>query len=197
MKKIVFLLFIGLGLLSVPTFAQSPLPIHIGIKGGANFTDLSLSEMNLNSKYSAGYFGGAMVRLDLGKAYLQGEVLYSEKKSKIENSAGGNSNITWKSIDVPVLVGYKVLDLSLVNVRVFGGGVYSYVFDDNSSVFNNIQNSTRSSFDKSQMGFQVGAGIDVIGLNVDLRYEGGLSKLSKDFDKRTSSFNLSVGYFFL
>ncbi|WP_430612179.1 porin family protein [Flavobacterium sp. JP2137] len=194
MKKMLILLLLSIGLTA---YAQSPLPIHIGIKGGANFTDLSLSEMNLKSKYSAGYFGGAMVRLDLGKAYLQGEALYAEKKSKIELPQGGSSNVTWKSIDVPVLVGYKVLDLSLINVRVFGGGVYSYVFDDNASVFNNIQNSTKSSFDKSQVGFQVGAGIDVIGLNVDLRYEGGLSKLSKDFDKKTSSFNLSVGYFFL
>ncbi len=195
MKKIVFLLLLSIGLTSLSSYAQSPLPVHIGIKGGANFSDLAMSEISLKSKYSAGYFGGAMVRLDLGKAYLQGELLYSEKKSKVEMAGIASSNVTWKSIDVPVLIGYKVLDLSLINVRAFGGGVYSYVFDDNASMFNNVKNSSNN-FDKSQIGYQVGVGIDVIGLNVDLRYEGGLNNLSKDFNSKTSSFNLSVGYFF-
>ncbi len=176
--------------------SQNPSPIHVGLKGGTNFTKLSLSGTDLDSKLSTGYFVGGMARVDLMKFYIQGELLYAEKKSKLETSNMNAKETKWKSIEMPLLVGYKILDLSVVNVRVFGGGVYSYVMDDNVSILNNVQHSYRK-FDKSNIGYLVGTGLDVGNFSVDLRYEGGLSNLSKDFKSKSNTFNVSVGYFFL
>lgn len=176
--------------------AQTLSPVHFGIKGGGNFSSLSLSDTRLDSKFSGGYFAGAMVRVDLRKVYIQGDVLFAQKKSKIETNDGRTEDAKWKSIEVPLVIGYKIVDLSLLNVRVFGGGVYSYVMDDNISILNNVNNSYRE-FDKSNVGYQVGAGVDISRFTIDLRYEGGLNNLSKDFKSKPNSFSLSLGYFFI
>ncbi|WP_409417225.1 porin family protein [Flavobacterium sp. PS2] len=184
-----------LGLISSKANAQSPLPIHIGIKGGANYSELPVSD-GFSSKYASGYFGGAMARFDIGRFYIQNEILYSEKSSKIETSLMGSRNVKWKSIEVPLVIGYKVVNLDALNVRVFGGGVYSYVIDDNIASLNQLKDSYKK-FDKSNIGYQVGAGVEMWKFTLDFTYQGGLNNISKDFDSKVSSFNVSIGYFIL
>lgn len=185
-----------LNLISSNVNAQSPLPIHIGIKGGANYSELPVSD-GFSSKYASGYFGGAMARFDIGRFYIQNEILYSEKSSKVENaSLTGSRNVKWKSIEVPLVVGYKVINLDALNVRVFGGGVYSYVIDEDVTSFNQLKDSYKK-FDKSNIGYQVGAGVEMWKFTLDFTYQGGLNNISKDFNSKVSSFNVSIGYFIL
>lgn len=195
-NKLLFLISLSLGFASTEINAQSPLPIHVGIKGGANYSDMP-SSGGFNLKDGAGYFGGAMARFDVGRFYIQNEILYSEKSSKIEKTPLLESrNIKWKSVEIPLVVGYKVLDLTTMNVRVFGGGVCSYVIDESISGFNHFKNAYKK-FDKSNIGYQVGAGIEMWKFTVDLIYQGGLNNVSKDFNSKVNSFSLSIGYFIL
>jgi hypothetical protein len=195
-NKLLFLISLSLGFVATEINAQSPLPIHVGIKGGANYSELSSSN-GFNLKDGAGYFGGAMARFDIGKFYIQNEILYNEKSSKIEKIPLLEfRNIKWNSVEVPLIVGYKVLDLTTMSVRVFGGGVYSCVIDESISGFNHFKNAYKN-FDKSNIGYQVGAGIDMWKFTVDLIYQGGLNNVSKDFNSKVNSFSLSIGYFIL
>lgn len=176
--------------------AQSPFPVHIGIKGGSNFSEFPVPN-GFSSKYAVGYFGGAMARFDFKRFYIQNEILYSEKSSKIERtSVVASKDAKWRSLEMPLVIGYKVIDLSTLNVRVFGGGVYSYVLDENFSSLSQLKNST-GKFNKSNIGYQVGAGVEMWKFTVDFTYQGGLNNVSKDFNSKTNSFNVSVGYFFL
>ncbi|MFH6999968.1 porin family protein [Flavobacterium sp. FlaQc-57] len=196
MNKLLLLTTFLLGLVSSKINAQSSLPIHIGIKGGSNYSELPVSD-GLNSKYAMGYFGGAMARFDFKRFYIQNEILYSEKSSKIEKTAvAGSKNAKWKSLEMPLIIGYKVIDLTTINVRVFGGGVYSYVLDENFSSLNQLKNAY-SKFDRSNIGYQVGAGVEMWKFTVDFIYQGGLNNVNKNFSSRPNSFNVSVGYFFL
>lgn len=197
MNKLLLLTTIFLlGLVSSKINAQSPFPIHIGIKGGSNYSELPVSD-GFSSKYAVGYFGGAMARFDFKRFYIQNEILYSEKSSKIEQTSSAESkNAKWRSLEMPLLIGYKVIDLSTLNVRVFGGGIYSYVLDENFSSLNQLQDSYKK-FDKSNIGYQVGAGVEMWKFTVDLTYQGGLNNVSKNFSSKPNSFNISVGYFFL
>lgn len=97
---------------------------------------------------------------------------------------------------MPLLIGYKVIDLAALNVRVFGGGVYSYVLDENFSSLNQLKDSYKK-FDKSNIGYQVGAGVEMWKFTVDVIYQGGLNNISNNFSSKPNSFNVSVGYFFL
>ncbi|WP_264553753.1 porin family protein [Flavobacterium sp. N2038] len=197
MYKLVLLTTIFLlGLISSKINAQSPLPIHLGIKGGSNYSELPVSE-GFSSEYAAGYFGGVMARFDFKRFYIQNEILYSEKSSKIEKTTtAASKNAKWKSIDVPLVIGYKVVDFSTLNVRVFAGGVYSYVLDENFSSLNQLKNAYNT-FDKSNIGYQVGAGVEFWKFTVDFTYQGGLNNVSKNFNSKPNSFNIGVGYFFL
>lgn len=196
MNKLLLLTTIFLLGLVAKMNAQSPFPIHIGIKGGSNFSELPVSD-GFSSKYAVGYFGGAMARFDFKRFYIQNEILYSEKSSKIEKTSGAESkNAKWRSLEMPLVIGYKVVDLAALNVRVFAGGVYSYVLDENFSSLNQLKDSYNK-FDKSNIGYQVGAGVEVWKFTVDLTYQGGLNNVSKNFNSKPNSFTVGVGYFFL
>lgn len=180
-------------LLAAEAKSQTTGPFHIGLKGGANFSTLSVSREGLTSKYTPGFSAGLMGRLDISKMYLQSELLYSRKGTGLEQDNSGNQKTKWNSIEIPVLVGYKILSSENTNLRIFGGGVYSYILNDKVSVLPQVKNSF-ADFDKSNIGYQVGAGIDVGKLTFDFRYEGGLNNLSKDFKSRPNSFQVSVGF---
>nr|WP_294876775.1 porin family protein [uncultured Pedobacter sp.] len=193
LKNLIMLLLIGTAFITNETKSQSKSPVHIGFKGGANFSNLSLSKSNLDAKYSLGYHGGIFTRVDISQFYLQGEVLYSQKKSKIENGSFGAQKAKWNSIEVPVLVGYKLLNSEDLAFRIFGGGVYSYVLNDKASILKQASQSFRR-FDKSNIGYQAGAGVDIGRLTLDLKYEGALTNMSKEFKARPSSFQASIGF---
>jgi hypothetical protein len=191
-KTISFTPLIAFSMMAISANAQKN-PFHIGLKGGANFSKLPISSSGISSKYATGFSAGAFTRIDISKVYVQGELLFTKKSSKYEsNLFGGDKKVSWSTIDVPVLVGYKLLNADLLNVRIFGGGVYSYTINDKASLFKQVDNSFKK-FDKSNIGYQVGAGIDVGKLTFDLRYEGGLSSVSKQFKSRPNSFQASVG----
>jgi opacity protein-like surface antigen len=173
--------------------SQTSSPVHFGIKAGGNFSNISLSDHGISSKYAFGSHAGLMTRIDLASIYLQGEVLYASKHSKVSTGNQPGKDVKWNSIEVPVLVGFKLLKSEGFNLRIFGGGVYSYVINDKTSVLNQVKQSFEK-FDKSNIGYQLGGGVDLGRLSFDLRYEGALSNISKEFKSRPNSIAASIGF---
>ena len=178
---------------SVETKAQQTPAFHIGVKGGANFTKTS-TESSLEGKYGFGYQAGVMTRMDIGKLYAQGEALFNKKKTSFESQDGSSSKLSWNAIDIPVVVGYKLIKADDFNVRIFAGGVYSYAFNDKVSTSQALQEGFKK-FDKSNIGVTGGVGLDYKNFTVDLRYETGLTSISKEFKSKPHSFSLGIGYF--
>ncbi|WP_213277609.1 porin family protein [Chryseobacterium indologenes] len=177
----------------IETKAQQAPAFHIGVKGGANFTKTS-TESSLEGKYGLGYQAGVMTRVDLGKLYLQGEALFNKRKTLYTSQDGSSSKLSWNAIDIPVVVGYKLIKADDFNVRVFAGGVYSYAFNNKVSTSQAFQEGFKN-FDKSNIGITGGVGVDYKNFTADLRYETGLSGISKDFKSKPHSFSLGIGYF--
>jgi hypothetical protein len=100
LKNLITILLIGTAFITKEVKSQSKKLIHIGFKGGANSSDLSLSHSNLDSKYSLGYHAGVFTRVDISQLYLQGELLYCKKRSKIESSNFGAQKVNWSNIEV-------------------------------------------------------------------------------------------------
>lgn len=173
--------------------AQQTPAFHIGVKGGANFTKTS-TESSLEGKYGFGYQAGVMTRVDLGKLYVQGEALFNKRKTSFQSQGGGSSKLSWNAIDIPVVVGYKFIKTEDFNVRAFAGGVYSYAFNNKLSASQALQEGFKK-FDKSNIGITGGIGVDYKNFTVDLRYETGLTSISKEFKSKPHSFSLGIGYF--
>ncbi|WP_426476634.1 porin family protein [Chryseobacterium sp. CBSDS_008] len=192
--------FLALGALllcifcTIETQAQQTPAFHIGVKGGANFTKTSTESSSLEGKYGFGYQAGVMTRMDIGKLYLQGEALFSKKKTSYQSQDGSSSKLSWNAIEIPVVVGYKLIKTDDYNVRLFAGGVYSYAFRNNLSTSRALQEGFKK-FDKSNIGITGGIGVDYKNFTVDLRYETGLSGISKEFKSKPHSFSLGIGYF--
>ncbi|WP_276834410.1 porin family protein [Chryseobacterium cucumeris] len=178
---------------SMETKAQQTPAFHIGVKGGVNFTKTS-TESSLEGKYGFGYQAGVMTRMDIGKLYVQGEALFNKRKTSYQSQDGSSSKLSWNAIDIPVVVGYKLIKADDFNVRVFAGGVYSYAFNNKVSASQAIQEGFKK-FDKSNIGVTGGVGLDYKNFTVDLRYETGLTSISKEFKSKPHSFSLGIGYF--
>jgi opacity protein-like surface antigen len=192
-KNVILLLLTGTALITNEVKAQSKSPIHFGLKGGANSSSLSLSGSNLDARHSLGYHAGIFTRVDFSKVYVQGELLYSQKKSKVENGSAGTQQVKWNSIEVPVVVGYKILRSEDVTLRIFGGGVYSHTLNEKASILKQVSQSF-DKFDKSNIGYQAGAGVDIGRLTFDMKYEGALTSISNQFKARPNTFHASIGF---
>lgn len=70
---------------------------------------------------------GAFMRVNLGKLYLEPALNYSHKRSVIEEKAQAlgenpdNFDLKLNTFDIPVMLGFQVLDLSIVKLRAFLG----------------------------------------------------------------------------
>ncbi|RIV19094.1 PorT family protein [Fibrisoma montanum] len=187
-----------LGLLLISTSAFSQVSANFGPKLGITYSRLSFSgaDRKINNRYATGFQGGAFLRINAGRFYLQPEALFNEKGSKISFDATPGNRIDGKvklqSLDIPLLLGVKLIDGELINLRIMAGPMYSRQLKDESAVLENL--SPNSRIKRDQYGYQAGLGIDLANLTLEARYEGGLEKIVPELDGRPGSFAFSVGF---
>lgn len=162
---------------------------NIGPKIGYTASKLSTDGGDIKEDMKSTLHFGAFARLGT-KTYLQPELLFMTKGTKFGYSLadGVKQDVKLNTIDIPVLVGFRLLDLKLANVRAMAGPVASLVINkDVDNVADLDDELMESDLKDANWGFQVGVGADVLSLTLDIRYEIGLSNM---FDgEQTSSFN--------
>jgi len=186
MKKF---LFVAVLLLSVSvTYAQLNFGVKAGYTSSLGKNDLgsvTSGEYNLksvNAEMSNGFHAGVFARIG-SKLYLQPELLYAmgkkdytvTAKDASNNSVTYDKKISISTVDVPLLLGYKVLDLKMANVRVFAGPKLR--FNAGSTLeFKNVTSGGLSASDlqqdvkDAQIGLEAGFGVDILMLALDFRY---------------------------
>ena len=222
MKKIIFTAALLLAISS--TYAQ----INFGIKAGFNsslgmnnLSSVTSGDYNLNSvksDFSNGFQAGIFARIGFKKLYFQPEFLYAMGKKTdnitfLNDVANDNvsfsKTVTVSTLDVPLLLGYKLLDLELVNLRAFVGPKLR--FNAGSSLdYNNLTSGGSVTQDQlikdikaAQLGLETGIGVDILKFTLDARinlikdmYQTKLN--SKTIDNvRANTFVISLGWKFL
>jgi hypothetical protein len=162
---------------------------RLGIKGGVNLSTLNTSFSGLNQFYienaknQTGYVAGLYARLGR-KVFLEPEILFSAKGGTFDatNVVSGEKkivDINYTNIDVPLLLGVK-----FGHLHFLGGPVASYQLSTNETIgtaFSNyLGGSIANGLSKSQIAYQVGGGIDLLGITLDVKYEGSLTDIAKD-----------------
>nr|WP_294898675.1 porin family protein [uncultured Pedobacter sp.] len=190
MKKI-FAITCFVLLSSAGAFAQ----FNLGLKAGLNYTTIKAQNNEFDQNGILGYQAGVWARL--GKTiYLQPEIYMGTKGSKIEfNSGGSNVSVKQKftTLDVPVLLGTK-FGTDKMNLRIMAGPSFQFNLDDNSSAFSQATNPDFYKYRDYVTNAQIGAGVDLGSLSLDLRYETSLQDINKNNGQRQSLLHLSVGY---
>ncbi|WP_422897655.1 outer membrane beta-barrel protein [Polaribacter staleyi] len=195
MKKVILMMFLALG------FNQlSNAQVDFGIKAGVNYNnggDDSVESLGTDvidgAKAKSGYHAGIWFRGDIPVLglYVRPEIVYTEIKSEYAfNSV--KTDYDFKKIDVPVLLGKKFLGVA----NAFIGPSFQYILDDNFK----FENLTTDEFDKFSVGLQMGVGVELGRLGIDVRWERGLSNTEAKFansitvDNRTNQiiFGLSL-----
>lgn len=171
----------------------------LGIKGGVNLSKINTD--NFRESTSAGYQAGLFARFG-GDFYVQPEAYVGSKSGKIDFDVNSNGTTvfeqgkeTFTTLNVPLLLG-KSFGKKDLNFRIMAGPIYSYYMSRSDNFSDNIKNSYQDfgHFNRSTLGYQAGAGVDVGPATVDLRYEGGLTKINDNYGQRPNLWALSVGF---
>jgi hypothetical protein len=191
MKRII--LISSLAILFLNLSAQ----INFGIKGGLNISNVKASEVltddyriNPAASGNLGYHVGGFFRASLVGIFIQPELYFSSLSNeyKVEDISGNGAaeELVKQKIgrmDLPVLVGVK-----LGTFRLGLGPVGSIIVSDKSD----LKDITgyEATFKSATFGYQLGAGVDIWKLNIDVRYEGNLTKLGDHLDIGGQTINL-------
>jgi hypothetical protein len=229
MKKILFISAIAL--LPAVSFAQNS--FQFGIKGGVNLSrftfgqDVVTTRLNANGSPAVNV-NGQQIRDNLRESlnsrtgtafgvyarfgrnlYIQPEVLYSTKSSSFDiiRTENGNTttqtvNISTTSFDVPILLGLKGGPL-----RFVAGPVVSLRVGDNQRFGEALRQYTTGSLNdawaKAYYGYQIGGGLDLGRLGIDVRREGSISDISAvqlgtdnqaQFSQKLKSWQVTLAY---
>ncbi|GAJ11517.1 unnamed protein product, partial [marine sediment metagenome] len=171
--------------------------MDFGIKGGLNISNVKASEIltddyriNPAASGNLGYHVGGFFRASLLGIFIQPELYFSSLSSefKVEDLSGtGTADQLVKQkigrIDVPVLVGVK-----LGTFRLGLGPVGSIIVSDQSDL--NDITGYEATLKSATFGYQIGAGVDIWKISIDLRYEGNLTKLGDHLDIGGQTINL-------
>ncbi|KQR71996.1 porin family protein [Pedobacter sp. Leaf176] len=197
MKKLIFSIVI----LTAGWLTSHAQTFNLGVKAGVNLAKINADFASEENRL--GYQIGAWARIGGASFYVQPEAYIGSKGNKFISFTNNNNTeiaaegkVKFTTLDIPVLLGTK-FGSNKLNFRVMAGPVISFVLDENSSFNSAYQQATDFDNYKNQaLGIQAGAGIDVGSISVDLRYEAGLSNISKSekYTQKPNLFQLSLGF---
>ncbi|WP_205503952.1 porin family protein [Rufibacter psychrotolerans] len=143
----------------------------LGLKAGISSSNVDLKNANANFSQLkeegsiTGFHAGVFTRFNVAGFLLQPEAVLSSSGGKFEVPDDmGNTTVQemgFTNVDVPLLVGYKLLF-----ARAYAGPVASFLID---SEFGTMD--MKKAMDSADWGYQIGAGVDISRLTADVRYE--------------------------
>jgi len=158
----------------------------IGPKVGYNASKLSTDLDTISSGFKSGFQIGVFVRIGK-KFYVQPELYYTTQGGVFEsNTNNWQQKVNIGSLDLPLLVGFKMLNAKVVNLRILAGPMASFVVNksvkDAGGILGPIENADLSTIN---WAIQLGAGLDVLFMTLDVRYQIGLNNIIKDINNAT------------
>jgi opacity protein-like surface antigen len=191
-------------------FAGGGFDFAIGPKVGYQTTKLSYYKADIKAGFSNRFTAGIASRFTIGRIYIQPEVLYFNTSDVFTVTATGSQSdnlfnlptnaeikltLNSMNLQVPVLVGFNILDLNVITLRAQVGPTANFVlnsktlYDKTYSLDGNLHEidnvTTDEHFDpkKISWGFQAGLGIDLLKrITLDINYNFGLSGLFNNLE---------------
>ncbi len=178
MKKLVMTLFL-IGSLVLTANAQMIIKPAIGLNLTTFSSDLPTHEIDGRLGWQ---FGGTVAIGD--EFYLEPGIFWMKNNWNLKESGTGvNFENDVSSLRIPVFVGWNVVGSpdDDRNFHLFAGPAAMIVTSTNSE----ITGMTEDDFNKFIIGANIGAGISVGKIFVDVGYEWGLNNMYKDDDSNT------------
>jgi hypothetical protein len=182
----------------------------VGIKGGVNFTNLYVNDVE-DENMKLGFNLGLFAKMPITPGFsIQPEILYSVKGSKITYDLGilGSNEYRFNLnyVEVPVLAVINVAK----NFNLHAGGYAAYLAQANIKRENDdapndqIADLNEDNFNRFDYGLVGGIGLDIENVTIGARYNYGLREVGKadNFgsqalkNSKNSAISLYIGFGF-
>ncbi|MEQ9230625.1 MAG: porin family protein, partial [Cyclobacteriaceae bacterium] len=178
-----------------------------GLKGGANFSNLYVDEVddeNVKIAYNIGFYHRAEITEFLS---IQPELFFTSKGAELNYNnvfGSGNYRFNLNYLELPILV---KLNVGTFNVHAgpyaaFLVGANIKDVDDNGNI-QSVESLDRDDFQQFDYGMSLGAGFDFEGGQLGARYDFGMREIGSDNfggesagNAKNSTFMLYVGFDF-
>lgn len=177
MKTLRFIALFSLLFLAFAVNAQrSGQGSNWGLRGGLNYNSngellSEASDLPKNAKSNAGFHLGVYKKIDFLGFFLRPELVYTETTSSYNGD-----DLSLSKIDLPFNLGSGFIGPTYI----FAGPSLQYVL---SSEFADV--ATASSLKDISVGANFGVGLSLNKINIDLRYERGLTEKEMRFITQT------------
>ncbi|MFT4753864.1 MAG: hypothetical protein ACI9GM_000463 [Salibacteraceae bacterium] len=170
--------------------------INLGLKLGVSYNVNNYQSDSLDFSFdnAVTFQGGGLVRLKIKKIHVQAEGLFTSRKGEVFNTSGGSgSKINFYTFDLPLIVGYKLVDLKVVKLRLNLGLIPSF----NIAKLGDLDKADYTDSFYSAMG---GISLDVPFVLLDIRYQGAigdyyqLQSVNKNTTFTNSLLTLSIAW---
>jgi len=188
MKK--FSLFLVAILMSGIMYGQ----FHIGPQIGYTASKLSYKGSDINNSLKNNMLVGVFMRIGK-KIYVQPEINYMTQGSVFKFPTLGSTSVveqdvSLKSIQVPLSLGWQFLNLKVVKLRIFGGATANFIVDKTIDTKNGSPKNylVPDDFSNIQWQYQAGLGVDILMLTLDIKYYGGINDIvNVKYDSNTKT----------
>lgn len=207
-QVITTLLLVGLTQIMV---SQTTTSAKIGVKGGVNFSNLYVDNVDDNNMLT-GFNLGLFAKVPITKFFsVQPEIYYTGKGSELTYNnffATGTAKFKLNYIEVPVLAVINITE----SINIHAGPYMAYLIngkvtnESNVTLFNFANDLKTEDFNRFDAGLAVGAGLDFDSLSLGVRYNYGLSQVGKERniggnnftypDGKNSVFNIYAAFSF-
>lgn len=214
MKK-TFLLIATLLLMGSAAFAGGGIDLAIGPKVGYQTAKLSYDKADIKAGFMNHFTAGVFGRVTVGRVYVQPEVLYFQTSNVFDVTVtgtgednlfnlptGAEANLTLNSMNlqVPVMIGFNVIDLDVIKLRAQAGPTANFTLKSRTVADYKVsiegqpdqdmqqEVASNDDFDPKTIswGVQAGLGVDVLDrVTLDINYNFGLSKVFDALNETT------------
>lgn len=177
--------------------------LSYGVKAGFNSTMFIIDEFvvngttisDLQNKYKLGYNVSVFARFSANRHLIQvgpefsiinGEIKFDKKASQHPDIQPDYAYIisNIKSVNVPIVYGYSIVDEKPYNFSVFAGPVFKYLWQDKSKIeFINIFNDVKEELSPFAVNLKVGVSVRLSYIFFDFAYEICLNNISKSIER--------------
>jgi hypothetical protein len=182
MKRITLLAVFALA--GVATMAQG---VDFGIHAGWNNAKIDLKQQKVTSH--SGYMAGVFARFKSRSLYLEPALNFVHKESAVKSSTAVEEALKYSSVDIPLMIGFRVLNLRIIQARVFAGPEFSV----RTSKLKLEQITADLKAGRATWSGKAGAGVDAGNITLDVDYAFGLERLGGDAEK-ARSFTVTLGF---
>jgi hypothetical protein len=193
---LLFCLLIGIGLM-----VKAQENFTLGPRVGYNSNRLSDNMDSIQTAIDNSFQIGAFLRLG-SKTYFQPEINYQVINGNMHKTIGASllsQDIIIRTIKIPALIGTKLVDSDKVNLRVMAGPAVTFLFNkklDPDHIDELWPIQTINDLKNSIWSVQLGAGLDVLFMTLDVRYELGVDNIyngNSELKMHNNIFNVSLG----